>query len=299
MTRFFASWRFPVFMLVALVAYKLFLLALLLLPADATALGAFAEGFRVWCFGLDPRTGEMSLGRIAASFGEPLVLGGVIALVWWRTLGEVARRPCAALPAAAAGLALVLASATVLLVVGRADATTPQAFPGERIRTAVPAPAFSLVDQDGATLDAASLRGRVVVMTGVYASCGNTCPMILAQARRVVAALTAEERAEVTVVAVTLDPWRDDRKALAALAAAQQVAAPAWRLLTGEPARVEATLDAMGITRKRNAETGAIDHANLFLVIDRAGLVAYRFTLGDLQERWTLDALRSLVAERP
>ena len=123
--------------------------------------------------------------------------------------------------------------------------------------------------------------------------------MILAQARRVVDALTPEERAEVTVVAVTLDPARDDRKALAALAAAQGVAAPAWRLVTGEPARVEATLDAMGITRRRNPETGVIDHANLFLVIDRAGRVAYRFTLGDLQERWTASALRSLVAERP
>jgi protein SCO1/2 len=240
----------------------------------------------------------MSVGRIAASFGEPLVLGGIIVFIWWHSLGEVVRRPRAALPAAAAGLALVAASAVVLAVVGRADAA-PQEFPGERIRTAVPAPGFELVDQEGQTLAASSLRGRVVLMTGVYASCGNTCPMILAQARRVVGALTAKERAEVTVVAVTLDPTRDDRRALAALAAAQQVSAPAWRLVGGEPARVEATLDAMGITRKRNPETGLIDHANLFLVVDRAGRVAYRFTLGELQERWTVEALRSLVAERP
>jgi protein SCO1 len=53
----------------------------------------------------------------------------------------------------------------------------------------------------------------------------------------------------------------------------------------------------MGIERVRNAETGLIDHANLFLVIDRQGRVAYRFTLGDRQEQWLVSALRLLLAE--
>lgn len=297
MTRFFASWRFPVFMVVTLVAYKLFLLALILLPAGAGAVGGFAEAFRVWCFGLDPRTGEMSVGRVAASFGEPVLLGAAVISIWWPTLGEVWRRPRQALPVASAAMALVVSAAAVLGVVGDARAE-PTAFPGARIRTAVPAPALDLVDQDGARVTLAGLRGQVVLVTGIYASCGRTCPMITAQARRVLDALEPAEVAQVTVLAVTLDPAHDDQTVRAALAAGQGVAAPRWRLLGGEPARVDATLDALGITRRRDPATGIIDHANLFLLVDRAGRVAFRFTLGELQERWTVDALRALIAER-
>jgi protein SCO1/2 len=297
MTRFFATWRFPVFMLAALVLYKLLLLGLILLPAGDEGMARFAEAFRVWCFGLDPATGRMELGYVASSFGEPLVLGAIVALVWWRPLREARLR--GALPYVAAAGLLVIAGGGVLGLVGRADAQPRDlAFPGERIRTAVPAPEIELTNQEGAPVSLAALRGQVVLLTGVYASCGLTCPMVLAQAIRALGALAPEERAQVTVVAVTLDPATDDVARLAELARSRQVAAPRWNLVTGEPARVEAILDRMGITRERRAD-GTIDHANLFLLVDRKGRVAYRFTLGDVQERWTVDALRALVAEAP
>jgi len=40
-----------------------------------------------------------------------------------------------------------------------------------------------------------------------------------------------------------------------------------------------------------------IDHANLFLLLDRNGKVAYRLGLGDRQERWLASALRILLQE--
>jgi protein SCO1/2 len=137
----------------------------------------------------------------------------------------------------------------------------------------------------------------VVVVTGVYAHCVSTCPMILLQAKSVLAELTPEERASVTVVAVTLDPERDRPPELAALALRNGVHAPSFRLATGDPAAVGATLDAYGISRRRDAESGVIDHANLFAVIDRDGRIAYRFTLGELQRDWLARALRLLIAE--
>jgi protein SCO1 len=299
MRTFFATWRFPVFMLAVLLLYKLLLLVLVLLPAGGEGVGRFAEAFRVWCFGLDTASGRMELGYVAASFGEPLVLGSILALVWWRPLREGLGRPRALVPYLGAAAAVVLVAGAILGYVGRADAEPLDvAFPGERIRTQVPAPAIDLVNQEGARVVLEELRGEVVIVTGVYASCSITCPMILAQTHRVLAALDEAERAQVTVLAVTLDPERDDVPRLAELARAQSAAAPRWHLLTGEPARVEHVLDLLGITRRRN-EDGVIEHANLFLLVDRAGRVAYRFTLGDLQERWTLAALRALVAERP
>jgi protein SCO1/2 len=184
----------------------------------------------------------------------------------------------------------------VLGAVGDAGAESA-AFPGARIRTEVPAPSIAVVDHEGRPLTLEALRGRVVMVTGIYATCSLACPMILSQAKRALAELTPEERDAITVVAVTLDPERDDPPRLHALATAQGVAAPAWRLAGGDPRAVNAALDALGITRRRDPETGVIDHASLFLLVDRGGRVAYRFTLGELQERWTVEALRSLVRE--
>ena len=96
-----------------------------------------------------------------------------------------------------------------------------------------------------------------------------------------------------------MDPKRDRPEVLAELAEAQGLAAPTWQLLTGEPDTVETVLDHMGLMRALDPETGLIDHANLFLVIDREGRVAYTFALGDLQEKWLIEALHLLVAEGP
>jgi len=58
------------------------------------------------------------------------------------------------------------------------------------------------------------------------------------------------------------------------------VSAPLFHLLGGEPAIVNRVLDGFGFKRNRDPKTGAIDHANLFVLMDRTGHVAYRFTLG-------------------
>jgi hypothetical protein len=60
---------------------------------------------------------------------------------------------------------------------------------------------------------------------------------------------------------------------------------------------VNRTLDAMQVTRTVDPETGIIDRQNLFLMIDRQQKVAYRFTLGDVQERWMVEALQTLLRE--
>jgi cytochrome oxidase Cu insertion factor (SCO1/SenC/PrrC family) len=52
------------------------------------------------------------------------------------------------------------------------------------------------------------------------------------------------------------------------------------------------------IARERNPQTGMIDHANLFIVLDRKGTIAYRFTLGEHQEHWLARALQLLTREQ-
>jgi len=56
--RFITGGGLPAFGLTLLVLWEMLLLALLLAPGGETGLGAFADEFRVWCFGSDPVTGQ-------------------------------------------------------------------------------------------------------------------------------------------------------------------------------------------------------------------------------------------------
>ena len=47
----------------------------------------------------------------------------------------------------------------------------------------------------------------------------------------------------------------------------------------------------------RDPRTGLIDHANLFLLVDRRGDIAYRFTLDPRHRAWLREALRALLRE--
>ena len=300
--RFMSSWRFPAVALPLLGLVQLLLLALLVIPADAGVLSRFAEDMKVWCYGYDPASGGLQPMYVLMVVVDPAVISGLIVAVWWRPLSRIARRlPWALLPYGAG--AVVLACAVAVAGVGlwnvdQEGAVDPTEFPADRLRVALPAPDVDgLVDQDGRPLRMADLRGRVVVLTAVYATCGYTCPMILGQARAALDALTPEERAEVTVVGVTLDPERDDPVAMKRMADGQEVASPTFRLLTGPSGRVNEALDAMGVARRRDPATGVIDHSNVFLLLDRRGRVAYRFGLGDLQEQWLIEGLRTLTGE--
>lgn len=294
---FLAGSGFPVFVLSLLAALWLMTVGTLLVPAGDGALAGFAEDFRRWCFGWREGTGY-DAGWLLSMLGAPLGLATVTILAWWEPLRELRGAPAKrwARPAiTAAACAAVLWGALVALEAEPAGADL--AFPASSLRTRLPPPPVDLVDHEGRGVDLEDLRGRVVLLTSVYARCSETCPMIFAQAKDVVGALTETERADLSVVAVTLDPQHDDVERLAALADAHGLEAPTWRLATGEPEVVEATLDRMGVARSRDPESGLIDHANVFLLIDRRGRVAYRFTLGDLQRDWMLEALRLLVAE--
>lgn len=295
---FFSSWRFPVLMLAVLLSFDIFQLAMLVIPKADTGIGAFAEEFRVWCYGLNQETGAFETSYIAIFLAQPAVMCGVLAVVWGKQVREVLRtRPRALLPYLGAALVLVSAVLVSLVGLGGSASAAPQPFPAATLRTAKPAPVVALTDQDGAKADLASLRGNVVVVTGIYATCFHTCPLIMGQLRRSLDALSKAERESVRVLAVTLNPEHDKQPVMLKTAARYQVKSPEYRLLWGDPEEVNATLDRLEIARSKNPMNGEIDHANLFIVVDRKGQVAYRLTLGERQERWLTDAIKLLVKE--
>jgi protein SCO1/2 len=295
---FFSSWRFPVLMLAVLLSFDVFQLAMLVIPKSDVGIGAFAEEFRIWCYGLDQETGAYKISYIAMFLAQPAVMCGVLLVVWGKQVREALRsRPRALLPYLGVALLMVSAALVSLVGLGGDAAAAPVPFPAAALRTAKPAPAVALTDQDGQKTELAALQGKVVVVTGIYATCFHTCPLIMGQLRRSLDALSKADREHVRVLAVTLNPEHDKQPVMLKTAARYQVKSPEYRLLWGEPEAVNATLDRLEIARSKNPMNGEIDHANLFIVVDRKGQVAYRLTLGDNQERWLSDAIKLLVKE--
>jgi protein SCO1/2 len=229
----------------------------------------------------------------------PILLSVVLAMLWREPLRAALARPRTIAFDVGAAALLVGAAASGFVVLGASPAKGELPFPAEELRTSYRAPELRLVDQAGEPVDLAALRGEVVLLTAVYASCPHTCPIILEQARHALDALSPEERARVHVVGVTLDPGHDTPEVLAELAGMLGVERPTYRLVTGPAEEVEHVLDRMDVSRRRDPATGVIDHANVFLVVDPEGRVAYRLTIGERQQRWLVSALRELVREVP
>ncbi len=173
---FFAGWRFPAAALAVLLAQELALLGLLVAPAgDAGALG-FAAEFRMWCFGWDPATGAMEWMTVFTTLTSPLFLMGLMLATWWDPLRRAARAVRTRLVVWSGAFAAVGASATlgVAALAGGTPVEGELPFPAEALRIAVPMPTFDLIDHEGKPLASRELRGRVVLLTAVYSSCGFT-----------------------------------------------------------------------------------------------------------------------------
>lgn len=168
--------------------------------------------------------------------------------------------------------------------------TIREPLPRDYPRVAEPLPAFRLVDQSGAAVDAASLRRRPVVMSFVFAHCQTVCPVLVATLRKAGRQLAPGEAA---VALVTLDPWRDTPAALPELAARLELPAGA-RLLSGAPDDVVRLLDQLQVARERDLRTGDVSHAPVVVLVDADGRVAYRFN--NPPAAWIVEGVKRLRA---
>lgn len=297
-----ASWRFPLFAISFLSIYVTLQVLILAIPiSGSSTLAAFADEFKTWCFGYDPESKQYQIAYLVMMIVNPLMIMGLIAGVWWQPLKQLwqaHRRTYLKVPVITGSIAFaILASLVLLMEKPDQSANREWVFPAEELRTHYRSAPIDLINQHGDNITLSDYRGKVVLVTAVYATCGYTCPMIMAQAKSAIDALDPEERDHLQVLAITLDPAKDSPAVLAGLAQGRELPEPTFQLLTGPVDQVNRTLDAYDFSRTRNPETGVIDHANLFILIDRKGTIAYRFTLGDRQEEWLVKAMRMLLRE--
>jgi protein SCO1 len=154
-------------------------------------------------------------------------------------------------------------------------------------------PSFALVDQAGRTVNSESLLGRPLVVSFVFTTCREACPLITVQLARAQARARAERLDErVRFVSITLDPITDTPDALRRYAEAYGIDLAAWHFLTGPPDDVARVVHAFGVapvTRDR------IVHGSLVVLVDGQGRIAERRTDLELDPDRLLAALRKLL----
>ncbi len=98
-----------------------------------------------------------------------------------------------------------------------------------------PAPDFTLTDQRGQSVQLSSLRGHAVVLTFIYTNCTDICPLIAEKLHSAYELLSPSQQQNVDMLAVTVDPARDDEAALQKFSETHSLADTAnWHAMTGD-----------------------------------------------------------------
>jgi protein SCO1/2 len=168
---------------------------------------------------------------------------------------------------------LIVGIASVALACSRGPS-----FEGNALDPPRPTLDFTLADQSGQPVRLSALRGQVVVLTFLYTSCPDLCPLVTQKLREVSDLLGARRR-DVTLLAVTVDPGRDTVGRIAEYSRRWRMD-DRWRFLTGAEPDLLPVWQYYWVGEVRRHPTppaGAsayeVDHASPVHLIDRTGLV--------------------------
>ncbi len=202
--------------------------------------------------------------------------------------------PCRPFPG---GLALLLTAGFIIATEARVSGhhdLTHRPGAAERRQIKVPIQNFSLRDQSGKNFSFQGLRGKLVVLTFVYTTCPDLCPLITSSLLRVQRGLRADERNSVFLLSITTDPEIDSPEVLKSYAERYGVDFSNWSFLTGEEDELSPVWKAFGVRVQRKAR-GLVDHTTLTALVDKKGVMrfAYHGTFPD--PKMVLRDLRALL----
>lgn len=205
-------------------------------------------------------------------------------------------------------LALIMGvmAGVALLALACARPVDPDSFKGTALNGANAAPDFRLTDQFGRTASLADFRGKVVLLTFLYTSCPDVCPVAANHLREARRMLADEGDGDTAIVVVSVDPEGDSVDA--ALAYSERWGmTEGWAYLTGGEDALRAVWDAYyidpylhgpgrdsasagsghsqagqasgGGASALAAQSGRIIHSAPIYLIDAEGVMRVAFTL--------------------
>jgi len=185
---------------------------------------------------------------------------------------------------------LALSAAGLVTLLARPDGGAGRAlgFAGA-MRPAIPPQDFSLRDQDGRTVSLRRLRGRVVVLTFMYTTCRDTCPLTATQIRGALDDLGHD----VPALALSVDPVNDTPERARQFLFRRGLGHDRMRFLLGSRAQLQPIWKAYGV----RPQGTAFDHSAYVLLIDRRGRQRIGFPVQELTPEDLAHDIRRLQAE--
>ena len=168
---------------------------------------------------------------------------------------------------------------------------------GETLPKIKPAPEFALTNQEGKRLALKELRGKVLAITFIFASCADTCPLLTTKMAGIQNRLGSDFGSKVYFVSISVDPERDTPEVLKRYAEAHKANSAGWAFLTGTPSEIREVTKLYGIYYKKTPR-GDVDHTFLTSLVDKDGTLRVQYMGVQFKPDEMLRDLRSLVMEK-
>jgi len=153
----------------------------------------------------------------------------------------------------------------------------------------IPPKDFALRDQDGATASLHQYRGQPVILTFMYSTCQNTCPIMADQIRGAMNDLGYD----VPALAVSVDP-RNDTPLNAKRFLLKHALVGRMRFMLGSRAQLAPIWKAYGI----QPQGSKFDHSAYVLLIDKRGRQRVGFPMSELTPEGLAHDVKVLQSEQ-
>jgi len=189
-------------------------------------------------------------------------------------------------------------NAALLPVAGFAHLPLPPKEPTEIGRRVVntSVPDFKLTDQDGKPFQFESARGKVVLITFVFTTCPDVCPLFTANFAGIQRSLVEKKVNDYLLLTITTDPERDSAAVLKDYAGRFKADLNRWSFLTGRRAELSKVWKAFGVNVTKT-DSGQVQHTSFTTLVDRQGKRRVDYYGDKWQEKEILKDIQWLRAQ--
>jgi protein SCO1/2 len=196
-------------------------------------------------------------------------------------------------------MAAVVLGASLAPMIASAHVPIPPKDPREtgrrEVKTAVAN--FTLTDQDGKPFQFKHSRGKVVLVTFIFTTCPDVCPLLTAKFAAIQRALAEQKADDYLLLSITTDPERDSATVLKEYAGRFKANFRNWAFLTGAREDLAKVWNIFGVNVTRT-QAGDVNHTSLTTLIDRQGYRRVNYYGDKWQEKEVLKDIQWLRAQK-
>ena len=125
-------------------------------------------------------------------------------------------------------------------------------------------------DQFGEITKLDRYKGHPVLITMFYASCPHVCPLLISTIKLTESKLSPEQRADLRVLTISIDPERDTPEKMLETMERHSVEASRWSMVRPQPGDLRTIAGVFGVKYKQ-LPNGEFNHTTRIILLDREG----------------------------